>query len=57
LVSPNPDPNKSWILAEYKVLIKPKQALDNNLNNKNKTYKLISYVVMRREEENQTIQV
>jgi hypothetical protein len=57
LVSPNPDPNKSWILAEYKVLIKPKQALDNNLNNKNKSYKLIFYVVMRREEENQTIQV
>jgi len=31
LVSPNPNPNKPWILAENKVLIKPKQAYDANL--------------------------
>jgi hypothetical protein len=27
LVSSNPNPNKSWILAKNKVLIKPKQTL------------------------------
>jgi hypothetical protein len=27
IVSPNPNPNKLWILAENKVLIKLKQAL------------------------------
>jgi hypothetical protein len=27
LVSPNPNPNKPWILAKNKVSIKPKQTL------------------------------
>ena len=51
LVSPNLDPNMSWILAENKLLTKPKQALGYSWNNKNKTHKLIPYVAVRREEE------
>jgi hypothetical protein len=57
LVSLDPDPNKAWILAENKILIKLIQALGYSWNNKNKTHKLISYVVMRREKEKKTIQV
>ena len=57
LVSLNPNPNMPWILVENKVLIRSKQALDYNWNNKNKTHKLILYAVVRREEENQIIQV
>jgi hypothetical protein len=52
LVSPNPNPNKPWILAEKKIIIKLKQALSYSWDNKNKTYKLILYTAVRREEEN-----
>jgi hypothetical protein len=57
LASPKLDPNKPWIPAENKILIKFKQALGDDWNNKNKTYKLIFYVVVRREEDNKIIQV
>jgi hypothetical protein len=38
------------ILVGKKILVKPEQALGYSWNNKNKTHKLISYVVVRREE-------
>jgi hypothetical protein len=57
LASPNLDPNNSWIPAKNKVFIKFKQALSYNWNNKNKTYKLIFYAIMKREEDNKIIQV
>ena len=50
LVSPNFYSNKFWILDKNKVLIKFKQAFSYSWNNKNKTYKLIPYAVVRREE-------
>jgi hypothetical protein len=57
LISSNLDPNKPWILVKNKVLIRPKQALVNSWNNKNKTLKLILYAAVRREEEKKIIQV
>jgi hypothetical protein len=51
LVSLNPNPYKPWILAKNKVLIRPKQVLGHSWNNKNKTHKLIPYVVVRWKEE------
>jgi hypothetical protein len=50
IASPNFYSNKFWILDKNKVLIKFKQALSYSWNNKNKTYKLIPYVVVRIEE-------
>jgi hypothetical protein len=57
LVSPNPNPNKPWILTKKKVLIKPEEALGCSLQNKIKLKCPKSLSDVRREEEKKTLQV